>query len=117
LASLEAMRAGAVASPHTLIRRYLAAAKRRGLTKEWAMRLAVWVERQIDFMWLDEPTPTDALELRELDAECADDVAEKKLTLHRSLESTRQRLDCLTAEMARERVLAARYQKELEACK
>ncbi len=117
LASLEQMRAGTVANPHTLVRRFLMAAKRIGLDKAWAHRhVVVWVERQVDCIWFEAHTPRRVLEVKAMEAEARDDAAEKALDCERSAVRLRARIETLEAEMALDRLNLAALQRELEDC-
>jgi hypothetical protein len=112
--SLEAQRAGAVTCLHTHLRRYLLSARKIGLTREWAMRLVVWLQRTVDSLWPQSNTPTRVLEERAMQVEHADNCQEKKLDLEKSICEKQGRIDTLSAEVAADMVLLARYQREVE---
>jgi hypothetical protein len=109
------MMGGSVMNPHTLARRYLMAGKRLGLPKEWGQRLATWLQRTVDAIWLDEPTPTDRLALRAMDLEHRDNCAEKRHDLERSAASLRARIETQQDEVAADQVLLAKMERDLTA--
>lgn len=112
--SIEAQRAGAVACLHTHLRRYLMSARKLGIQREWGMRLVVWLHRTVDSIWPQCATPTAELERREMASEHVDNCREKRLDLEQSIEAKQARIDSLSAEVAAEMVLLARYQREVE---
>ena len=114
LPSLESMRAGTAMNPHTLTRRYLSAARRIGLPREWAQRHLVWLTRTIDSLWPMEATGLEALEHRAMALEAADDAAEKCHDLKKDVESLRHRMATQMAEIAADSLVAAKLQRRLE---
>jgi hypothetical protein len=114
LASLEGMRAGTVAGPQTLARRYLMAGKRHGLPKDWGQRFATWVQRTVDCIWPMEPTPLVELRRRALAAESLANHAEYvalTASCRATLEADR---DALTREVAADTVLLGEIERKLE---
>lgn len=114
MASFEGMRQGVVKGPQFWIRRYLLTAKGLGLPKSWAVRLALWVSRQVDAIWPMEATPLEALEQRAMALESQDDAAEKCHDLKQDVESLRHRLATQMAELAADSLVAAKLQRRLE---
>jgi hypothetical protein len=114
LNSLEAMRAGNVASPHCLTRRYLMAARRIGLPKVWAQRYATWVQAQVDCLWPQEQTPTEVLAIRAMECEAKDDLAEKRLDIQHTRANLTARIDALQSEIAADQLLLGRLDREVE---
>ena len=120
LPSLESMRAGTVVSPQGLVRRYLVAGRQIGMTKEWALRLHVWVGRQIDALWPMEQTELAVLEQRAMALEAADDAAEKCHDLKHDAATLQVRLSTQSAEIAADQLVLAKLQRrleEMESCK
>lgn len=118
LPSLEAMRAGTVMSPHGLVRRYLVAARTVGLPKEWAMKFAVWTERQIDCLWpLVDQTPLRVLEEKAMRLEAIDDVCEKRNALESNAITLRERIVSLTNEIVCDQLCLAKLEREMEQAK
>lgn len=112
LASVEQMRAGTVANPYSLARRYLYAGKRLGLPKTWGLRFAVWARRQVDALWIEAHTPRLVLEVKATQAEGVDDLHEKMLDAERSLARYDARIESLTAEIAADHEALAALQIE-----
>jgi hypothetical protein len=117
LPSLEAMRAGAVNNPISLMRRFLVAMRSAGLPKERAMRVSVWMERQIDALWPMEHTPIRVLEERAMVAEAEDDIAQQRHNLDRTIASLEFRISTLTNEIVADKLCLANYQRERETLK
>ncbi len=115
LASLEAMRAGTVASPHTLLRRYLLSARGIGLPKEWAQRLVTWLQRQVDALWPMECTPLDEMRRRALRAEALANAAELNSLTLGNRECLLAEREALHRELAADTLLIARIDRELDA--
>lgn len=115
LRSLESMRAGAVMNPHTLARRYLMAARRIGLSREWAQRFLVWLGHTVDSVWPMEATPLPELERRAMSQENADNLAELAYHAAPCRETLQSRRDTLAREIAADQLLLAKYDREIEA--
>lgn len=115
LASLEAMRAGTVANPHSLARRYLIAGRLIGQPKEWAVRFHVWLGRQIDCLWPMEATSLVELRHRALAAEPQANAAELNALIMGSREYLVAERDMLQREIAADTLLIAKIDRELEA--
>jgi hypothetical protein len=114
LPSLEAMRAGTVLSPHGLVRRYLLAARRIGLPKEWALKFSVFVSRTIESAWPMEQTPLRVLEEKAMRCEAQDDLCEKRHALESNAITLRERIQTQTAEIVADQLCLARLERELE---
>jgi hypothetical protein len=112
--SVESMRAGITICPQGLVRRYLVAGRTIGLSKEWALRLHVWVGRQIDALWPMEATPLEGLEQRAMAIEAQDDAAEKCHDLKQDAASLQVRLSTQSAEIAADQLVLAKLQRRLE---
>jgi hypothetical protein len=114
LPSLEAMRAGVVNNPITLMRRFLFSMRAAGLPKEKAQRLVVILQRTVDSVWPMEATPLVVLEQRAQALEAQDDAAEKCHDLKQDLNSLQARLATQMAELAADSLVAAALQRRVE---
>jgi hypothetical protein len=114
LPSVEAMRAGTVNNPVSLMRRLLFSMRSAGLPKERALRVAVWVQRQVDCLWPMEQTPLRALEEKAMRLEHVANCSEKKLALEYNAITLRERIQAQSAEVVADMLVLAKLERELE---
>ena len=112
--NIEAQRAGTALNPITGIRRILISGRGIGLPKEWAIRLWVHIGHTIDSLWPMEATCRSVLQQREMQREAENDFAEKQLDLEKTQETVRACLDTCLAEIAAQKLVAAKLRRELE---
>jgi hypothetical protein len=113
LPSVEGMRAGTVNNPISLMRRFLVAMRSAGLPKERALRVQVWLQREIDALWPLDATPRRALEEKANRLEYIDGCAEKKLDLEYNAITVRERIQTKSDEVAADLLLLAKLEREM----
>jgi hypothetical protein len=114
LASLDGMRSGLVNNPISLMRRFLIAMRSAGLPKERALRIAVWLQTEIDARWPMEQTSLAVLQERAMRAEGEDDVRELRCLQERNAVTLRERITSLTNEIVADQLCLARFEREME---
>lgn len=113
LGSVECMRAGSVASPHTLALRFLVAGRRIGRDRAWACRFVVWVTNQVDCIWPPEPTSRIALRRAALRAEAVGNECELISLAADTPVAMRAEAEALKVEIANDMSLLAHLESAL----
>lgn len=112
--SLEAMRAGMVNNPMSLMRRFLVAMRSAGLPKDRAQQVAVWVQRQVDCLWPLDQTPLAVLQEKSTLVECEANLAEKRCDLEPTAIRMREEIDAKTRELTCKMLELARLERRME---
>ncbi len=117
LPSLEAMRAGTVNNPVSLMRRWLVAMRSAGLSKEYPQRVEVWLQRQVDALWPLDQTPIAVLREKALRAECEAKIRTLRTLQDESAMAVMDEIQWRSAEMVAKARLLAGLERKLEGLK